>query len=353
MQRHNTIWNMCKTQHNSPVNTMWWSFHLGILNRGEYWTSAEPTALLLLLLTYSGMHKKLWNPTSNPIVGFPQDYRKTPEKASQLHLSKWLNPAEISEGKNLIQGYHKARITIRQTLTYIHFPLSVSQQIQFGGTRLLWILSALFLKTAELVPNAAWFPWQSFCYIIFISPRSSWKEKLQREEKKTKPPLELSKTLKLCLSFTSLLENSREQKCRLRRSHYSVGSRNFFTWHEKEWRGLKWVLMYKDINSYSKFWVPAHYTELPYHLLHQRVCSAALKRKWPTKLLAPCEVEGDDSLNTCSQELLPRNSPGAQWRKNFGHLSSDHAALNILQGNKVHSAPPSDVLTTTLILRNK
>lgn len=124
VQRRNTIWNMCKTQHNSPVNTMWWSFHLGILNGGEYWSSADPTALLLLLLTYSGMHKKRWNPTSNPTVGFPQDYRKTSEEGPQIYLGKWLNPGEISEGRNLIQGHHKARITIRQSLTYSTVSLS-------------------------------------------------------------------------------------------------------------------------------------------------------------------------------------------------------------------------------------
>lgn len=112
--------NTRKTQHNSPVNMTWWSFHLGILHRGEYWTSAEPTALLLLPLTYSGMHKKPWNPTSNPTAGFPQDYRKTSEEAAQIHLGRWLNPGEISEGRNLIQGYHEARITIKQALTFIH-----------------------------------------------------------------------------------------------------------------------------------------------------------------------------------------------------------------------------------------
>lgn len=212
---------------------------------------------------------------------------------------------------------------------------------------------ALFLKTAELIPNAVWFPWQSFLYIIFIFPLDLLGRKNYKERKKPKLPLELSKTLKLCFSFTSLLENSREQKYCFRRSHYSAGSSNFFTWHEEEWRGLKWVLMYKDINSYPKFWIPAHYTELAQHPLHQGVCSAALKRKCPTKLLAPCEVEGDGSLNTCSQELLPRNNLGAQWRKNFGHLSFDCAAFNTLQGDKVLSAPPSGVVTTTLVLHNK
>lgn len=88
------------------------------------------------------MHRQPWNPISNPIAGFPQDYRKTPEEAPQIHLSRWLNPGEISEGRNLIQGYHKARITIRQALTFIQFLLSVSHQNQFEGTRLLWILSA-------------------------------------------------------------------------------------------------------------------------------------------------------------------------------------------------------------------
>lgn len=119
---------------------------------------------------------------------------------------------------------------------------------------------AVFLKTAELILSAAWFPWQSFLYIIFISPQFSWREKNTKRGKKPKHPSELSKTPKLCFSFTSLLENSREQKCCFRRSHCSVGSSNFFPWHEEEWRGLKWELTSKDINSYPRFWVPTHYT---------------------------------------------------------------------------------------------
>lgn len=111
--------------------------------------------------------------------------------------------------------------------------------------------------------------------------------------KKPKPPSELSKTPKLCFSFTFLLENSREQKCCFRRSHCSVGSSNSLTWHEEEWRGLKWELTYKDINSYPRFWVPARYTagsaSTPF--------SAALKESVPQKSLLP-EVEGDGSTST-------------------------------------------------------
>lgn len=50
-----------KIEENGPVNTMWSSFHPGIHNRGEYWTSAKPTVLLLLSQAYTEMHKKRRN----------------------------------------------------------------------------------------------------------------------------------------------------------------------------------------------------------------------------------------------------------------------------------------------------
>lgn len=168
--------------------------------------------------------------------------------------------------------------------------------------------------------------------------------------KKPKPPSELSKTPKLFFSFTFLLENSREQKCCFRRSHCSVGSSNSFTWHEEEWRGLKWELTYKDINSYPRFWVPARYTagsaSTPF--------SAALKRKCPTKIPAPrggrwrLHQHHPALRNYCPGICLEHNEG-----RNLVHLSFHPTAFNTLQAEKFLSSHLSDVVTTTLVLHNK
>lgn len=204
---------------------------------------------------------------------------------------------------------------------------------------------ALFLKTAELIPNAAWFPWQSFLYIIFISPRFSRREKIQREEKNLNPFRALKNPKALLHWRTAGNRNVVSEVITLQGAVIS--------WHEEEWRGLKWVLMYKDINSYPKFWVPTHYIELAQHPLHQRVSSAALKRKCPTKILAPW---GKWWLH---QHLLSGiTAQELSWMehnegRNFIHLSFDPAAFNTLQGDKVLFALASDVVTATLVLHNK
>lgn len=156
------------------------------------------------------------NPGMSPVIPgwFSTGLQKDPEEAPQTHLGRWLNAGEISEGRNLIQGYHKARITIRQALTFIQFLLSVSHQNHFGGTRLLWMLSAhgLVSKNSRADSKCCLVSMTVFPLHHLHFPSIFLEGKNTKRGKKPKPPLELSKPLKLCFSYFFAGEQQ-EQKC--------------------------------------------------------------------------------------------------------------------------------------------
>lgn len=138
---------------------------------------------------------------------------------------------------------------------------------------------ALLLKMAELMQNASWFPWQSFLYIIFISPQFSWRGEKKKRKKipKTKPPWAFQKTqaLSVLLLHWRTAEN---------RNVVSV--KVIILWWIMVYtvRYPTWVFMHKDTNSYSKSRVPTSSTKPAQHQLLHRVSFATLKRNCPTNI---------------------------------------------------------------------
>lgn len=119
-------------------------------------------------------------------------------------------------------------------------------------------------------------------------------ENQQTNQPTTPPasPLSFPENQSFVKSFTSSLKNSRKEKCCFSKSHYSAVSNGPPNWSGRMncsgqptqfdiWTGF---LCTKDINRYSKSWIPTSYTKLARHRLLCGAYFAMLKSNSPTKM---------------------------------------------------------------------
>lgn len=178
-------------------------------------------------------------------------------------------------------------------------------------------------------------------------------KKNTKRGKKPKPPSELSKTPKLCFSVTSLLENSREQKCCFRRSHYPVGSSNSSLGrrrNEEAWSGCSCTRTSIAPPKFGHQLTTQSWLSI--HSIRELVLQH-WKGNVPQKSLLPVRWKVMAPSASALRNYRPGTHPKHNEGRNSVHASFDPTAFNTRQGEKIPSALPSDVVTTTLVLHKK